>query len=150
MNIPANRSAADLARAYLDALQAKDKDAILSILADDFALEVPCNISGTNDLSDSWSGLKAASANYESTFKKIEVLEYVDLEFTQGIDRNVAFAEGLGVMRMANGNPYRNRYVFRFDVEGGKIKRIREYLNPITSALAFGVPLPQPSQQLRT
>ncbi len=74
----------------------------------------------------------------------IEVLQYAELEFTQGVDRNVAFAEGLGVMTMANGNPYLNRYVFRFDVEGGKIKRIREYLNPITSALAFGVPLPQP------
>jgi ketosteroid isomerase-like protein len=143
MDKPTERSASDLARAYLVALQAKDKDAILSILTDDFVLEVPCNISGTNDLSDSWSGLKAAAANYENTFRVIEVLQYVDLEFTQGNDRSVAFAEGLGVMKLANGNPYRNRYVFRFDVTGGKIKRIREYLNPITSALAMGKPLPQ-------
>jgi ketosteroid isomerase-like protein len=143
MNTTSERSAADLAQAYLIALQAKNKDAILSILADDFVLEVPCNISGTNDLSDSWSGLEAAAANYENTFRVIEVLKYTDLEFTQGNDRSVAFAEGLGVMKMANGNPYRNRYVFRFDVLGGKIKRIREYLNPITSALAFGRPLPR-------
>ena len=32
---------------------------------------------------------------------------------------------------------------FRFDVKGGKIKRIREYLNPITAALAMRRPLPQ-------
>jgi ketosteroid isomerase-like protein len=143
MNTTIERSAADLGQAYLVALQAKDKHAILCLLAEDFVLEVPCNLSGTNDLSDSWSGLEAADANYETTFRKIEVLKYVDLEFTQGDDRNVAFAEGLGVMKMANGNPYRNRYVFRFDVSGGKIKRIREYLNPITSALAFGLPLPR-------
>ncbi len=47
-------------------------------------------------------------------------------------------------MKMANGRPYENRYVFRFDVENGKIRRIREYLNPVTSAVAFGLPLPQP------
>ena len=139
-----HRSAAELGEAYLTALQAKDRDAILSLLAEDFALEVPCNISGTNDFSDSWYGLEAARANYDLTFRKIEVLRYTELEFTPGEDPNVAFAEGLGVMKMANGRPYENRYVFRFDAENGKLKRIREYLNPITSALAFGHPLPQP------
>lgn len=29
--------------------------------------------------------------------------------------------------------------------EGGKIRRIREYANPVTSAIAFGLPLPQSS-----
>jgi ketosteroid isomerase-like protein len=133
----------DLARAYLTALQAKDKEGILSILTDDFVLEVPNNVSGTNDFSDSWRGIEAAAANYDVAFREIEVLKYTDLEFSAGKDGKVAFAEGLGVMRMANGRPYENRYVFRFDVEDGKIKRIREYLNPVTAALAFGQPLPQ-------
>jgi ketosteroid isomerase-like protein len=136
--------AAELAEAYLAALQAKDKEAILAIVADDFELEVPCNVSGTNDFSDSWRGLEAAKAGWESAFREIEVLHYTDLEFTGGEDGKVAFAEGLGVMKMANGRPYENRYVFRFDLENGKIKRIREYLNPVTSAVAFGIPLPSP------
>jgi ketosteroid isomerase-like protein len=136
-------TAADLGRAYLDALQAKDRDAILALLTEDFALEVPCNVSGTNDLSDSWFGLDAARANYDLAFRTIDVLVYTDMEYTHGVDANVAFAEGLGVMTMFNGNPYRNRYVFRFDTVGGKIRRIREYLNPVTAALAFRQPLPQ-------
>jgi ketosteroid isomerase-like protein len=138
-------TAVELGRAYLDALQAKDRDAILALLADDFALEVPCNISGSNDLSDSWYGLEAARANYDLTFRTINDLRYDELEYTPGAEDGVAFAEGLGVMTMFNGNPYRNRYVFRFDTAGGKIRRIREYLNPITSALAFGRALPQPA-----
>ena len=44
---------------------------------------------------------------------------------------------------MTNGRPYDNRYVFRFDAEGGKLKRIREYANPVTAAVAFGIPLPE-------
>ena len=135
--------AEELAHAYLVALQAKNKEAILSILADDFSLEVPCNVSGTNDLSDSWYGHEAASANYDIAFREIEVLKYTDIEITAGADGNVAFAEGRGIMKMASGRPYGNRYIFRFDVEGGKIKRIREYANPITAAIAFGIPLPQ-------
>jgi ketosteroid isomerase-like protein len=136
--------AAELAEAYLVALQAKDKEAILAIVTDDFELEVPCNVSGTNDFSDSWRGLEAAKAGWDSAFREIELLRYTDLEFTGGEDGKVAFAEGLGVMKMANGRPYDNRYVFRFDVENGKIRRIREYLNPVTSAVAFGIPLPGP------
>lgn len=65
-------------------------------------------------------------------------------------DPGIAFAEGLGVMMLANGNPCRNRNLFRFDTENGKIKRIREYLNPITAALSFGIPLPLPQQGHRS
>ena len=137
--------AIELGREYLRALQAKDKQAIFAILAGDFVLEVPFNISGTNDYSDSWQGLEAADANYDTTFRIIQDLVYTDLEFTAGSDPNVAFAEGLGTMMMANGRPYRNRYVFRFESEDGKLTRIREYANPVTSAIAFGLPLPESS-----
>ncbi len=136
-------TAKDLAQTYLDALQAKDKGTILSILADEFVLEVPCNVSGTNDFSDSWRGIEIASEKYDDTFERIEVLQYTDVEIFGGSDGTVAFAEGLGVMKMATGLPYENRYVFRFDAENGKITRIREYLNPVTSAIAFGIPLPR-------
>jgi ketosteroid isomerase-like protein len=140
-----NPTAGELGREYLRALQAKDKAAIFAIIADDFALEVPLNVSGTNDYADSWRGLEAADANYDTTFRIIEDLVYTELEFTPGQDPDIAFAEGLGTMMMANGRPYRNRYIFRFESRNGKLWRIREYTNPVTSAVAFGLPLPQSS-----
>ena len=143
MNGTSARTALELAEAYLDRLQAKDRDGILALLAEDFALEVPCNVSGTNDLSDSWYGLEAAAANFDATFRKIEILKYADLLFTPGPDDRIAFAEGRGVMTLATGRPYRNIYIFRFDTEHGKIRRIREYCNPITAALSMQVPLPR-------
>ena len=143
----AARTAAELADAYLTALQAKDMDAMLALLAPDFTLEIPCNLSGTNDRSDSWTGIENAKANYAQAFQMIEVLKYADVEINQAADPSVAFLEGRGVMRMANGNPYRNQYVFRFDVdlENGKIKRAREYVNPVTFAVAMHQPLPDTS-----
>jgi ketosteroid isomerase-like protein len=144
VSAPHEPTAAELAWAYIEALQAKDRDRILSLLTEDFALEVPLNCSGSNDLSDSWCGLEAGRNNYDQAFQAIELLKYVDIEITPGKDDRVAFLEGLGRMRMANGRPYANRYVFRFDAEGGKIRRIREYTNPVTAAVSFGMPLPQP------
>lgn len=139
-----NSTAAQLADAYLVALQAKDMDAMLALLAPDFTLEIPCNLSGTNDLSDSWRGLDNARPNYAQAFQMIEVLKYADVEITQAADPSIAFLEGRGTMRMANGNPYNNRYVFRFDVDlaSGKIVRAREYVNPVTFAVAMHQPLP--------
>ena len=139
--------AEELARAYIDALQAKDKARMLSLLADDFTLVVPFNVSGTNDLSDSWCGIAAAGKNYEVAWREIAVLKYTDIVITPGSDPNVAFLEGRGAMTMANGRSYRNLYVFRFEVEGGKIKRAYEYANPVTGAIAFGIPLPQSSSE---
>lgn len=138
-------TAEELGREYLRALQAKDKQAIFAIIADDFALEVPLNVSGTNDYSDSWRGLEAADANYDTTFEIIQNLVYTEIEITPGQNPDFAFAEALGTMMMANGRPYRNRYIFRFEARDGKLRCIREYTNPVTSAVAFGLPLPQSS-----
>jgi ketosteroid isomerase-like protein len=131
----------DVALAYIDALQRKDKEGILSLLTDDFELEVPNNIAGTNDRSDSWRGIEAAAAGYQWAFEVIEISKYVNLEVSQSTDPSVVFIECRGDMLMANGRPYNNNYVFRFDVEDGKLRRVREYLNPMTSALSFGYPV---------
>jgi len=131
-------TAEQLAGAFLRAIQAKDKEGILALLTDDFVLEVPFNVSGTNDLSDSWYGLDTASTNFEATWETIETVKYSEIEITAGRDADVAFAETLGAMRMANGKPYRNRYIFRFDTQNGKIRRVREYANPVTSMIAWG------------
>lgn len=130
----------DVALAYLDALQRKDLEAICSILTDDFVLEVPNNISGANDTVDRWQGIDVASAGYAWAFEVIEVSKYVDVEVNPSTDPNVVFIEALGDMVMANGRPYKNRYVFRFDLVDGKIRRVREYLNPVTSTAAFDRP----------
>lgn len=145
--ISTTATAESLGREYLRALQAKDKAAILAILAGDFELVVPCTLSGVNDnRSATWRGLtgeNGADINLDKTFEKIEPICYPDLEFTSGANPDIAFAEGMGDMRMATNRHYRNIYVFRFDSEAGKLKRIREYVNPITWAISMGVQLPE-------
>lgn len=61
-----------------------------------------------------------------------------DIELHRVDGGATVFVESRGNIIMSSGHEYRNRYVFRFDVEGDIIVRLREYYNPITSGLAFG------------
>jgi ketosteroid isomerase-like protein len=136
-------SAESAARTYLVALQNKDKDGILSILTDDFVFEVPFNDSGTNDLGNTRRGITEAMGVFERAFREIETMTLEDLAINAIASGTIVFAEAVGNMTMANGRPYKNRYIYRFDLRDGKISRMREYRNPVTAAIAFGRPLPR-------
>ena len=63
------------------------------------------------------------------------------MELSITADGSRLFIEQRGNMTMADGRPYRNRYVFRFDVRDGRVSHVREYINPIISAHAFDRPI---------
>jgi len=56
-------------------------------------------------------------------------------------DDGSAVFEAEGECELSNGRPYRNRYIFIFEVSEGRISRWWEYLNPVISARAVGIPL---------
>jgi ketosteroid isomerase-like protein len=137
-------TAVDLARQYLDALQRRDPDAMGSLMAPDFVLEVPLHESGDNDPNRmrAWHGRDEAVANYKRAFAELTTVLLRELVLYPTDDPTVAFGEAFGEMRTTMGRPYKNRYAFRFDLEGGKVRRLREYCNPVTSAISFDRPLP--------
>lgn len=62
---------------------------------------------------------------------------------------SIACIEATGDRIMPTG-AYANRYVFRIDVRDGRIAGLRECLNPVTAAIAFGRPIgPQPQPAAR-
>jgi ketosteroid isomerase-like protein len=137
-------SAIDVARQYLDALQRRDPDAIGAHMTPDFVLEVPLHESGDNDPNRirAWHGREEALANYQRAFAELTTTLLSGLVLYPTADPNVVFGEAFGDMQTVTGRPYKNRYAFRFDVEGGKVRRLREYCNPVTSAISFDRPLP--------
>jgi ketosteroid isomerase-like protein len=62
-------------------------------------------------------------------------------DITVSAEGSRVFIEGHGHLTMASGKTYRNRYVMRFDIVGGKIKHCKMYHSPIQSAYAFGPPV---------
>jgi ketosteroid isomerase-like protein len=132
----------DVVQAYITAMEQKDLAALVAVLADDAVLEMPLDVSGTNQPRDLWRGTDGASAHYGRAFEDVVSIDFTGLEIWPTVDPDVVFAEAVGDMAMVSGRPYKNRYVFRFDLDEGKIRRIREYCNPVTSALSYGIPLP--------
>lgn len=137
--------AGDTARQFLAAMQAKDRPTIDRLLADPVVAEYPFDRSGRT-AAGSWrvyTGKPAVMAGYvDSAFSRIPKLAFRDLDVTESRDGRTAFVEALGDMELTGGKHYRNRYVLRFDTDKrGRIVHYKEYLNPVTSALAAGLPL---------
>lgn len=132
-----------LGRAYLDALSRMDLPAIMAVLDRDIQLEYPFEASG-----DTRPGATRVIRGYsvvEDTLRAGLPLQKrirFDVESVSlSAAGDTSFIECRGDVVMRDGRLYRNRYVFRFDSDQGLITRIREYMNPVTAALAFGRPI---------
>ncbi len=133
--------------AYFAALEARDRPAIDRLFAANAIVEYPVDVSGRTE-PDSWrrfEGHDAVMTNYvDRAFGRISRFAWRDREVTVAAGGKRVFVEALGDMTIdgigaiGGGKPYANRYVFRFDVAGGRITHLKEYLNPVTSAIATG------------
>lgn len=140
-----------LVRAYLEALERQDPDALCALVTDDFVLEVPLSLSGNNDPGEAmaWRGIEDFRANYAEYFPTVLTSQRLtDVAIRPTVDADIVYAEALGDMTLANGRPYKNRYVFRFRLRDGKICELLEFANPVTGAIAFGLPLPAISTEV--
>jgi ketosteroid isomerase-like protein len=141
---PGPNAPAALVGAYLAALQRKDVEALRALVTDDFVLEVPLDAGGTNDPGNAlaWRGVEDYLTNYCAIFPRIAALRFRDVAIRPTTDAETVYAEAYGDMLLSDGKPYRNRYVFRFDLRDGRIAGLMEFCNPVTSAIAFGRALP--------
>jgi two-component system response regulator FixJ len=126
---------------FLDAMTAKDRDKVAGLLATNVRIEYPFDRSGcTQD--GCWrrfEGRDAALAGYvDPAFKRIQRIGWVDRDVSVADGGKRVFVEALGDMQLADGTVYKNRYVLRIDIADGRITGMKEYLNPVTSAIATG------------
>jgi ketosteroid isomerase-like protein len=140
----ARRGSKDAILKFFRAIAAKDAQGLAEVLAEDAVYEIPFSETGSTEpgahrryvgreeVVNFW--MKTTSAGMKN-------LGADEVELSVNADGGRVFIEQRGNMVMSDGKPYRNRYVFRFDLEAGKIKSIREYYNPIISAYAFARPI---------
>jgi ketosteroid isomerase-like protein len=138
------RRGKDAVKAFLKAMGTGDMAALSDAVTDDVIYEMPFSETGSTDVGKFrrydgraevvtfWSGMSGSGI-------KAEGPEEVELSVTG--DGSRVFIEQRGNMTMPDGKKYRNRYVFRFDIRDGKVCHVKEYINPIISAYAFGRPV---------
>jgi ketosteroid isomerase-like protein len=132
------RPAEAVVNAWLDALTHKDRAALAAMIGDDAVFEYPFDKSGKTE-AGSWRmyrGRDAVLKNYvDVALARLSPIGWTEREMTRSADGKRVFVEALGDMGI-DGVPYRNRYVLRFDIKGDRIIGMKEYLNPVTSAIA--------------
>jgi ketosteroid isomerase-like protein len=130
-------------RAFLAAMAAKDRPAVAAMLDQAAVFEYPFDRSGRTE-DGAWrrfDGRDAVLTGYvDNAFARIAKIAWTNERFTASADGQVVFVEARGDMRLASGATYRNLYVLRFQLRKGRISGLREYMNPVTAALAAGVP----------
>lgn len=139
--VPATASEATrVADAYFQALGGKDRAALSALFAPDIVVEYPFDMSGKT-APGGWRrfvGHDAAMANYvDRSFARIARFAWAEREVSPAGAHRV-FIEAWGDMAFTDGTPYANRYVIRIDTAHGRIVHLKEYLNPVTSAIATG------------
>jgi uncharacterized protein len=133
-----------LLKRYFQTLRARDLEALAALMTDDVVVEIPFNESGKTDEGAFrvYRGRDQVLGFWATAFKaEGESHGLTETDITVSADGSRVFIEGRGHLTMASRKTYRNRYVVRFDIVGGKIKHCKEYYNPIQSAYAFGRPV---------
>jgi ketosteroid isomerase-like protein len=141
MNDKTHAAALDVAKQLIDALENRDPDGVIAVLHEDIVLELPYpivegeNTTGTRRQ----SGAAVKAYLHDSKARTANNRFYNVVWYAAGVGTAIFQADG--DCTLSNGDPYRNHYLFIFDVKDGKVVRWVEYLNPVIAARAFGAPL---------
>ena len=138
------RRAKDAIRRFFRAIAARDMAALADSVTEDVVYEMPFSETGSTEPGQfrRYSGRDQVVAFWERTSGSgLRSAPPEDVELSITADGARVFIEQRGNMTTADGKPYRNRYVFRFDIADGRVSHVREYINPIISAYAFARPV---------
>jgi len=126
----------DQTNRFLNLLEAGDRAGIAEMLDDQIVWSTPMS-SGRAQDSEPARGREAFGSQLGSISGLMRSAKFIDRRITASADTTTTFVQTNGDFVTADGRPYRNVYVFRFDWRDGKITSWEEYANPITIISAF-------------
>lgn len=136
----AHAGAIRIAEQWIRGDEEKDKSLKLDVVADNMVLEIPFSESGRTEEGHfrRYVGREQIINFIDTAFAAEKAVKAINPEYVVSHDARTVFVEVRGQVEMSDGKDYRNRYVLRFDIEDGKIVSLKEFYNPIVSAVAFG------------
>ena len=123
----------DQTNRFLDLLEAGDQAGLAEILDDQVVWSTPMS-SGDGEPA---RGRKAFASRLGSIGGLMRSARFTDRRITASADETTTFVQAKGDFVTADGRPYQNVYVFRFDWRDGKVASWEEYANPITIIRTF-------------
>jgi ketosteroid isomerase-like protein len=128
--MPTDTDALAIGRRFIAAIEARDFDGAIALLADDVRQVFPLSVDGSEAHGPIFTPKDEAAYYVRSLAGKFASLKWTNPDWTGSINGDRAFMEARGDAIVAHsGAPYHNTYITRFDVRGGLITEIREYAN---------------------
>jgi ketosteroid isomerase-like protein len=121
---------------FLDRLQSGDRAAVAGMLDDKVVWSAPMSSGGGQD-GEPAHGREAFGSRLGSISGLMRSARFIDRRITPSADEATTFVQTRGDFVTADGRPYQNVYVFRFDWRDGKIVSWEEYANPMTIIATF-------------
>ena len=128
------QSGEDIVTAFFAGLKQRDSAAVQALWHDDGTVSAAFNPSG--ETSDDAVRTASNAIFLASFLKNYDEIAFHDIVPSVADGGDTIWVETRGDLRVAvTGTPYRNRYVFKFKIEGGRIKHLVEYANTVTQSL---------------
>ena len=125
----------ELMKAWLETFGEGEFDAFPGRISPDFTLYLPFVPPGVpNEV----KGREAVRELLLSTAQRRSRLIFHDVEILRTEDPDLLVTTARGEATMANGKPYRNRYVMLTRIRDGEVLEHTEYLNPLAVMEAMG------------
>jgi len=121
---------------FLDLLEAQDLAGVAELLDDEITWTAAMSVGG-GAAEEPARGRAAFWSRLGSISELMRSASFTGRRITASADNATTFVQTNGDFVTADGRPYRNVYVFRFDWRAGKIVSWEEYANPITILRTF-------------
>lgn len=121
---------------FLNLLERGNEAGLAVILDDQVVWSTPMTSDGAEDGGPA-RGREAFGSRLASIGGLMRSAKFIDRRITASADNATTFVQTRGDFVTADGRPYQNVYVFRFDWRDGRIVSWEEYANPITILRTF-------------
>jgi ketosteroid isomerase-like protein len=127
---------------FINAIQNRDMATVNNLLREDVTLVMPMTFSGHPQPEFVTHGRDETLGYFQTVFDNFSQIRFINPVYTLSLDTHRVFVETRGDFITARGSiPYQNVYLFRFDLQDGKIVFIHEYANPVPASAVLGIPL---------
>jgi ketosteroid isomerase-like protein len=135
-----HRSTLQDTRALLSALERKDLQAISALTDQRATLTNTLPLSGIREAAVTLEGKEQILGYIQQVFTTMGAIAFSDVLVTVSADGRTSFVQANGDFTTADGRPYRNVYMFRYDWRDSRVVNTLEYANPVTFCKTFGHP----------
>ncbi|AZM47489.1 hypothetical protein DMB38_18330 [Streptomyces sp. WAC 06738] len=125
---------------FIRALERKDLETVSELTHREATLTLPLSLTGKREDAARFTGKEQVLGYVQGVFTTMGEIDFTGVRVSTTTDGTTSFVQAAGNFTTADGRPYENDYIFRYDWKNGRLVHIEEYGNPVTFCNVIGSP----------